>query len=742
MTPALRLRAWPLVVLCLLSPPTIATAQIVTGSGPGSNATVRVIETNGTDRSFLAYPVGFGGGTTVALGDINGDGVTDIITGAGPGGGPHVRVWNGVTLTEIGGFYAYDPLFPGGVSVAAADVNGDGRVDIITGAGPGGGPHVRVWSGVDFTEIGGFFAYDPAFPGGVEVAAGDVNGDGRADIITGAGPGGGPHVRVWSGADFTEIGGFFAYDPAFAGGVHVAAGDVNGDGLADIVTGAGPGGGPHVRVWSGATFVEIGGFFAYDPSFPGGVKVGALDLTYDGRVEILTVPGAGAGPLVAIWSNPDFSLMGAYFAFDPAFTGGVSIASPGGSNALRFTSAGSTTFHATTPHTFAVTTVGGSAVPTLTVSGALPTGLTFTDNGDRTATLGGTAAAGTGGSYPLTFTATSGSATPVTQTFTLFISESPTITSAAATTFGLGGPGTFTVTTTGFPTPTVSSTGALPAGVTFTPNANGTATIAGTPAPGSGGTYPLTITAANGNTPDAVQAFVLTVNASPAFTSANASAFTVGAAGTFAITTTATPTVTAITRTGTLPAGVTFTDHGNGTATLAGTPAAATGGTYVQTLTASNGVGTNAVQTFTLTVRQAPAITSTAATTFVVGAAGSFTVTTTGFPTSALTLTGALPGGVTFTDNGDGTATLAGTPGAGTGGTYALSITAANGVGSNAVQSFTLTVNQAPAFTSATATTFTVGAAGTFTVTTSGVPARDHHRAHRRGVAHRGDVRR
>jgi large repetitive protein len=722
MIPAACARALTLVVLCLLCP-TMVAAQIVTGAGPGANATVRVIGTDGTDRSFLAYPEGFGGGANVALGDVNGDGVLDIITGAGPGGGPHVRVWNGVTLAEIGGFFAYHPAFPGGVSVAAADINGDGLADIITGAGPGGGPHVRVWNGADFTEIGGFFAYHPAFPGGVSVAAGDVNGDGRADIITGAGPGGGPHVRVWSGTDFTEIGGFFAYHPAFPGGVHVAAGDVNGDGLADIITGAGPGGGPHVRVWNGATFAEIGGFFAYDPAFPGGVTVGALDLTNDGRVEIFTAPGPGAGPLVAIWSGIDFSLMGAYFAFDPSFTGGVSIGSPGGSNALRFTSAGATTFHVLTPHTFTVTTVGGSAVPTLTVSGVLPTGVTFTDNGDRTATLAGTAAAGTGGSYPLTFTATGGSATPVTQTFTLTITQSPAITSAAATTFGLGGPGTFTVTTTGFPAPTLSSSGALPAGVTFTDNGNGTATLAGTPAPGSGGTYPLTISAANGNTPDAIQSFVLTVNSSPAFTSANATTFTVGAAGTFAITTIATPPVTSIARTGAaLPTGVTYVDHGNGTATLAGTPAAGTGGTYVLTLTAANGVGTNAVQTFTLTVRQAPAITSAAATTFTVGAAGSFAVTTTGFPAAGLTVTGALPSGVTFVDNGNGSGSLAGTPAAGTGGTYPLSITAANGVGSNAVQSFTLTVNQAPAFTSANATTFTVGAAGTFTVTTSGVP--------------------
>ncbi len=150
----------------------------------------------------------------------------------------------------------------------------------ITGAGPGGGPHVRVWSvaGGSVSELGGFFAYNPAFPGGVSVAVGDVTGDGVGDLITGAGPGGGPHVRVWSlvGSDLVEVAGFFAYDPAFPGGVFVAAGDVTGDGIAELITGAGPGGGPHVRVWSltPAGIVEVTGFFAYHPAFPGGVRVG------------------------------------------------------------------------------------------------------------------------------------------------------------------------------------------------------------------------------------------------------------------------------------------------------------------------------------------------------------------------------------------------------------------------------------------------------------------------------------
>jgi len=93
-----------------------------------------------------------------------------------------------------------------------------------------------------------------------------------------------------------------------------------------------------------------------------------------------------------------------------------------------------------------------------------------------------------------------------------------------------------------------------------------------------------------------------------------------------------------------------------------------------------------------LTVNQAPAITSADNAAFTVGQAGSFTITTTGYPTPAITETGSLPAGVTLTDNGDGTATLAGVPQEGTAGTYSLTLTAANAI-SSATQSFTLTVN-------------------------------------------------
>src|SRR5262249_59190762 len=117
---------------------------------------------------------------------------------------------------------AYAASFTGGVRVAVGDIDGDRTPDIITAAGPGGGPHVQVFSGTDGHLIRSFFAYAPTVAAGIWVSAGDVNGDGFADIITGAGAGGGPHIQAFSGKDGSVLFSFFAYAPSFSGGVTVA----------------------------------------------------------------------------------------------------------------------------------------------------------------------------------------------------------------------------------------------------------------------------------------------------------------------------------------------------------------------------------------------------------------------------------------------------------------------------------------------------------------------------------------
>jgi hypothetical protein len=219
-------------------------AVYATGAGPGGGPHVRVFDspTGNLVFEFLAYDRSFAGGVHVATADVTGDGIEDVITGPGESGGPHVKVFDGATRQLVREFLAYDAGFRGGVWVAGGDVDGDGRADIVTGAGRGGGPHVKVFSGATGALLREYMAYDPAFRGGVTVAAGDVNGDRRADLITGPGPGGGPHVRVLSGANLAVLAEFQAFDPAQRFGITVAAGDVDGNGFADVVVGNGSGG--------------------------------------------------------------------------------------------------------------------------------------------------------------------------------------------------------------------------------------------------------------------------------------------------------------------------------------------------------------------------------------------------------------------------------------------------------------------------------------------------------------------
>jgi hypothetical protein len=298
------------------------------GASAGGGPEVKVYDaaSGALKLDFFAYDVNFTGGVRVAVADINGDGAPDIVTGAGPGGGPHVKVFDGTTGTAIQSFFAYDVAFKGGVYVAAGDVNADGFADIVTGAGPGGGPHVKAFDGLTHAVLASFFAYDSAFSGGVSVAAGDVRGIGRADIVTGAGAGGGPQVKIFDGASLSLIATYYAYDAGFQGGVFVATGDLFGAGHAQVIVGAGPGGGPHVKVLDAMSGNTLATFFAYDMAFAGGVQVGAVDLNDSGHLKILTGPGQGGGPDFKIYQAPENKVLDEFFALNPAFVDGIFVA--------------------------------------------------------------------------------------------------------------------------------------------------------------------------------------------------------------------------------------------------------------------------------------------------------------------------------------------------------------------------------------------------------------------------------
>lgn len=216
---------------------------------------VKIVDpTTGADiGTFQAFEDSFRGGVHVALGDVTGDGVRDMVIAAGKGGSPRIRIVDGKSGVTLNDFFVYEQQFTGGINVSIGDTNGDGVNDIIVGTGAGGGPRVRVLDGKTLgnTVLKDFFAYEDSFRGGVLVSSGDTNGDGKDDIITGTGPGGGPVVRVLSGADGRELSSMFVDDPSFRGGVRVDSRDVNGDGRDDIIAHVRHGNDDGFRVFDG-----------------------------------------------------------------------------------------------------------------------------------------------------------------------------------------------------------------------------------------------------------------------------------------------------------------------------------------------------------------------------------------------------------------------------------------------------------------------------------------------------------
>ncbi|HEY3942141.1 MAG TPA: hypothetical protein VGL60_06625 [Acidimicrobiales bacterium] len=188
----------------------------------------------------------------------------------------------------------------------------------------------------------------------------------------------------------------------------------------------------------------------------------------------------------------------------------------------------------------------------------------------------------------------------------------------------------------------------------------------------------------------------------------------------FVVTSVGYPAAT-LSETGALPTGLTFADNGNGTATISGDPTVDQVATIA--VGADNGVGLGASQNLTITVGQPPAFTSAATASATVGSPFSFTVSTTGSPVATLSETGALPAGVSFVDNGDGTATLSGDPSAG--GTTNLTLSATNGVGPAVDQSFALIVG--PATSGGSPVVPPTTTAATPPATGSGSPPCDHH---------------
>jgi large repetitive protein len=506
--------------------------------GLGGTATASVAVTAG---STLYVEVGGAGGNvndvlTAGAGGFNGGGpggggVAPIgFAGAGGGGASDVRTETASATGSLGSRLVVAAGGGGAAGYAGFASGGNagspGNTTIPFAQGGGAGTSSAGGAG----GVGTYPGYNDGIAGALGLGGTGGEGYYGNGFTTGGGGGGGGQYGGGGGSSLAGGGGGSSYAPGGTTGVNTA-------GAAASVTISYQPQGPasYLVLTPTSPTVEVGQAQAFTAVSYNADGASLADVT--GQTTFSISPDGSC--LAATCLATVGGLHTVTGTYGPVATAITATADLTVDEAPAFTSADAATFTVGAAGSFTVTASGFPA-PTLSESGTLPTGVTFDA---ATGLLAGVPGKGTGGVYAVTFTAENGITPPATQSFTLTVEEAPAFTSADAATFTVGAAGSFTVTASGFPAPTLSESGTLPEGVTLVDHHNGTATLAGTPAADTAGTYTLTVDAENGVS-DPTQSFTLSIK-NPASTPTTTTTVPTTTTTTAPTTTTATATTPA-----------------------------------------------------------------------------------------------------------------------------------------------------------------------------------------------------
>lgn len=290
-------------------------------------------------RGFFAYSPSVRGSYNVLTTDLDADGSQEIITATGDGLAPQVRVFDseGELLTH---FYAFDATSRFGVKIAIADLTGDGLPELLTWPRGKAAPHLRAYSydtdAGEFELLAQTFAYSENFRGAMNLTVADVTGDGNQDIVVSPEQAAASHVRVFTYEDeaLELVSQFFAFGETSKFGVKVLTGDLDGDGVRDLIVAPATAGASNIRFYrynsTTETFDLLGWTLAFGEDWRGTFNIRVADLDRDGQVEVVTAPHTYGGPNVRIYRynalTQVIELVDWFMAYSETFHGGVDFA--------------------------------------------------------------------------------------------------------------------------------------------------------------------------------------------------------------------------------------------------------------------------------------------------------------------------------------------------------------------------------------------------------------------------------